>query len=181
MKIYKKVLFYYCFLTALFISISGILSSQNTLQLLSQLIFLPVTLYFSYSILVQLIDKKESPIKDNKVNMSALIVTVVLFLFLLVSRTINIVNNPTKKNDSIKKISKTYSPKPTPSSYIVLKKEFEKDKINVRDSSSTNAKIIGTLENKPYLMVAKKTSWFEIIFDNKINGFVNEKFVEIKQ
>ncbi len=100
MNKYRKILFYYCFLISLFISISGILSTQNTSQLLFQLIFLPVTLYFSYSVLVQVIDKKDTVTKDKKTNGFAVFIAIVFFSFLLTISLIRVAKNPVKTEKS---------------------------------------------------------------------------------
>lgn len=177
----KKILFYYCTALALFISISGIVSSRSTSQLLMQLIFLPVTIYFCYSLIVQLTKKEKTSTDDAKIKRASVVFSILLLATFLTINIINIVNKSTKSIKTVSKNVPESKPKPTPVSFITLKKDYLKDKINVRDSASTSGKIIGRLENKPYQLVSKKNDWFEIIFENQTHAFVNEKFIEIKK
>ena len=168
-------------LVSLFITISGVISSQNPQQLLFQLIFIPIAIYFSYTAIETFFSKKKSPKKKEEHNKSALILTLVFFIVLLVNSILKISKKSTTVNNVSKKIVLTISPKPTPASFVTLKNDFINDKVNVRDSSSIKGKIIGQMENKPYLFLKKKDSWYEIIFNGKTHGFVNEEFVEIKK
>jgi len=59
----KKILFYYCLFISLFITISGVISSQNPQQLLFQLLFIPISIYFSYTALEPLFIKKNTIVK----------------------------------------------------------------------------------------------------------------------
>ncbi len=178
----KQILFYYCFLIALFITVSGILSSQNSSQLLFQLLFLPVTLYFCYSVLVQIIDKKTSLLPSPKINRRAIIITSVFFIFLFVMSFLAVVKKPINNKKTAPKIVLTPSPKSEKFSYVILKEEFKTDKINIRQIPSTSGKIVSTMESKrQYQIVAKQDSWYQILIDSKSRGFVSDKFVEIKQ
>lgn len=64
----KKLLFYYCLLVSLFITISGVISSQEPSQLLFQLLFIPITIYFAYTALEPIINinKSNKPKKTKK-------------------------------------------------------------------------------------------------------------------
>ncbi|KKP72163.1 MAG: hypothetical protein UR68_C0020G0018 [Candidatus Roizmanbacteria bacterium GW2011_GWA2_35_19] len=178
----KKFLFYYCLIIALFISISGILSSQNTSQLLLQLVFLPVTIYFCYAALVQFIDKKASLFPSSSTNITAIIITTVFFLLLFFISIKSVSKNTMSVKKSSTKISSVPSPKPIMLSYVVLKKEYLNDKINIRKEASSTSEIIGTMDKeKQYQFISKSGLWFKISLNTEKPGFVNDKFVEIKQ
>jgi len=67
-------------------------------------------------------------------------------------------------------------------SYVVLKKEYLNDKINIRKEASSTSEIIGTMDKeKQYQFISKSGLWFKISLNTEKPGFVNDKFVEIKQ
>lgn len=174
----KKILFYYCLLLALFISISGIISSKNTSSLLFQLFFMPITIYFIYSVLIQFFDKKTKPIISSTINRGTLFITIVLFLFLVVTSIIRITKKPPKLTKQPVKIVLSPSPKLVITPYLRVKSEYLKDVINVRKSATSTSTIIGILDTgKKYQIISKKDRWYEIIYDQGLNGFVNEKFI----
>lgn len=107
----KKILFYYCFILALFITVSGVLSSQTVSQLLMQFIFLPVTIYFSYSVLAQFIDKNSSPLKEIKTNKLAAVITIILFFLLFILSISKISKKPLNSTQDVKNIITSPSPK----------------------------------------------------------------------
>lgn len=180
----KKFLFYYCFIISLFITISGIIASREIGQLLLQLLFLPVTVYFSYTVLVQIIDKKSTQKFNSKANKFGIILTVVIFILLLIGSLFSIINTSKIKPKVVKKslnLTTSPSPKSNKVSSVTLKQEYKTDKINVRNQPSTTGSIIGRFDqSKTYQFVANKDGWTEIIFDDKTHGFVNNKYVEIK-
>jgi len=178
----KKIVFYYSFILALFITISGIITSKNTTSLLFQLLFIPITIYFTYSVIVQFIDKKSKPVLSNAFNRGALFFGILLFLLLIISSIMRVAKKPqikTQKNPpSFKEIKISPRPKQNTSSYIRVKDEYKTDIINVRQSSSSASKIVGILNTKEkYQTISKKNQWFEIVFKEGLNGFVNERFV----
>ena len=178
MKNYKKILFYYCFAIALFISISGILTSQNTTALLFQLLFIPITVYFVYSVLIQFIDKKTKPTKSSSINRGGFFITIVLFLLLFVTSVVRIVKKPHQENKQVVPVILSPSPKPIITPYLMVRSDYQKDIINVRQSPTLASKIIGSMDKeKKYQIVSKINEWYEILFENEKHGFVNEAFV----
>jgi uncharacterized protein YgiM (DUF1202 family) len=178
MKLYQKILFYYCVVISLLITVSGVLSSQTTTQLLMQLIFLPVTIYFCYTFLVQFLEKSTTK-KEMKASRFSLVITAIFFLLLFTLSMVKLIKSPQLVKKIPDKIIPTQSLKPTPILYIQLKKEFSQDKINVREKPTKDAKIIGQMENKLYRLIASQSGWIEIEF-NQTKGFVSDQFVEIK-
>ncbi len=174
----KKILFYYCFILALFISISGIIASQNTVTLMFQLLFIPITLYFAYSVFIQFFDKKNKPITSSVMNRGALFITLVLFVLLLVTSIMRVVKKPQQEVKKSPSISISPNPRAVITPYLMVKSNYQKDIINVRQSPNSTSKIIGVLDTKKkYQIVSRKNQWFEILFENGIKGFVNEKFI----
>ncbi len=107
---FRKVLFYYCFALALFISISGILSIQNFEGFIYQILFLPVTFYFAYYFFRSLIMKKPIPsfafVSNFKVLTVASIIFFILLTYALVKTTQNVLEKSiTLTTNSMIKIS----------------------------------------------------------------------------
>lgn len=165
----------------MFISLSGIIASKNIGSLFFQLLFIPITIYFTYSVFIQFFDKKAKPVVSTTTNRGALFFTLVLFLILLVISITRVIKKPgsqlpTTKHQPLTKLSP--SPKVIITPYLKVKDEYEEDIINVRQSASSASKILGVLDSKAkYRIVSKNNEWFEILFNKGVKGFVHEKFV----
>ena len=69
------------------------------------------------------------------------------------------------------KISSVPSPKPIMLSYVVLKKEYLNDKINIRKEASSTSEIIGTMDKeKQYQFISKSGLWFKISLNTESIG-----------
>lgn len=129
---------------------------------------------------VQLIDKK-TKIVSTKTNRFAIILTLVSFILLISISFYKVAKKTSLKTKISPTIVLSPSPKVEKVTFVVLKKEYIKDIINIRSEASKTGKIIGKMENKNYKLIKKDGDWFEIQIDKNKIGFVNSLFVEIKK
>lgn len=190
MKISQKIFFVYCAILALFISISGILNIKGIETALFQLAFLPVPIYFLASIGRYLIQNNKQGKKKDKTDLplgtgfslgkGRLTFVIILFLILLATSArrilTNTINPPEVENQREGINIKEYIVE-QPKKFVLIKTDDASSEINVREESSTASKILGKVTvGEQYEYVSENETWFKIVFDEKLTGWVHKDY-----
>jgi len=167
----KKILLYYCSLLAVFITISGILINSNLKNISTQLVFLPVPLYFLYTLVSQFRQPK-------KLVIGGLFLAILLAIGLVnVSKSVVKVP-PSPPPPAVQKAVEPEATQETPK--LIIKIDDPKSWVNIRQEASTSAKIIGKAKhNQIYQSLSKENDWYQIEFKNTNTGWIHQDFVEI--
>lgn len=193
----RRLFFYYCFLSAAFIFLTGMLSSKTGAEYASQLFFLPVLLYFCYSFLMKVQGLRyHIPFSSNR-TYTVVLISVGFFSILAAFSIVRALYQPTATTAQDAPISGapapadilspvTTSPTPAvsplpPAVQLKIQEKFQKNSVAVREAASSSATIVGTLTyGRTYPMTSKEGSWYQIEFEQK-SGFVDEKYIEASQ
>ncbi len=190
MKISQKIFFVYCAILALFISISGIINIKTMETALFQLAFLPVPIYFLVSIGRYLIQNKKQKKKKDKENLplgsgfslekGRIVFVIILFLLLLAIGARRILTNdssPTAVETQREGININEYIVEQPKKFVLIKSDDASSEINVREESSTTSNILGKVTvGEQYEYVSESETWFEIIFDEELTGWVHKDY-----
>lgn len=187
----KKILLYYCFFFAVFITISGIAVSKSPAQLLLQVVFLPVTIYLGLMVFKDL--KQKTSKKESFRLTKSLIFVLCLFSFLLtisVIRVLQETRSKTIESSSQQKVggvssSPTISPIPlsklktneaTSTTYVIINPDDERSLVNIRISPLVSAKVIKKAKyNEKYKLAAEEEKWYKIVLEDGSFGYVNKE------
>ena len=96
----STLLLYWCTLVALFLSLSGFLTVKNTEGIVFQLLFLPITLYFLFSVFRNL--KSRTLDVNLSGRTTSIVVFVIIFAILLGLAIRNILAQPRLKSEQVK-------------------------------------------------------------------------------
>ncbi len=190
MKISQKIFFVYCAVLALFISISGILNIKNIETALFQLAFLPVPIYFLVSTIRYLIQRKKHKKKKGKKNLplgsgfslgsGRTTFVIIIFLLLLatsIRRILTIKNNSPDTEIQKEGVNINEFIVEKPKKYVLIKSDDASTEVNVRNSASTASKILGKVSvDEKYEFVSEDGTWFEIVFDEELTGWVHKNY-----
>ncbi|MFH1536287.1 MAG: SH3 domain-containing protein [Patescibacteria group bacterium] len=184
----KKILLYYCFLFAVFITVSGIIVSKSQEQVLLQLIFLPVTVFLGFMILKDLRQKKhnqkdEKPTEKHFRITKTFIFAMLIFCILVTVSVSRIVQNTRLKTTSsypqqdVKGVSlPTQAITPSPTPYVIIRPNDQRSKINIRISPLTSAKVIKKAEyDEKYPLAQEEEKWYKIILEDGTFGYVSKE------
>jgi len=194
----KKILVYYCFLLAVFITISGIVSAKSFSELLPQVVFLPVTIYLGFMAVKTLRQKKLKKAEKRNGGKGRLRLTKAYFYILLVFSillAISIIhvfkdtqskiatnNTPQSINNSPPSISAT----PIPFSklenqidqvqYVYVNPDNELSVVNIHDSPSVLAKVIKKAKyNDKYKLIEEDDRWYKIELEDMSFGYLSKE------
>lgn len=190
MKFSQKIFFVYCAILALFISISGILNIKTTETALFQLAFLPVPIYFLASIGRYLIQNRKQKKKKDKVDLplgsgfslgkGRVVFVVIIFLILLAMSARRILtnrNNPPETEIQREGINIKEYIVEEPKKFVLIKADDASIEINVREEPSTASSILGKAPiDEQYEYVSENETWFEIVFDEELTGWVHKDY-----
>lgn len=147
-----KLLFFYTFIFSIIIAVSSVVSNANTGNIILQIIFLPVLVYFMYGIVGQLILSNKQKRKPSFTNLypniknhpSVIAIYSILFALLLGLSTYKLFNIELPdfksafgvKQDAPKTLENALSPQTIPDSIKIISKDRPK-----ADESTASAKI----------------------------------------
>jgi uncharacterized protein YgiM (DUF1202 family) len=190
MKISQKIFFVYCAVLALFISISGILNIKTIETALFQLAFLPVPIYFLASIGRYLIQNRKRKKKKGKKDLplgsgfslgsGRVTFVVIIFLLLMAMGARRILindNNQSEVETQREGININEYIVEDPKKFVLIKADDASSKINIREEPSTASEILGTVNvDEEYEFVSENETWFEIVFDEELAGWVHKNY-----
>lgn len=188
----KKILLYYSFFFAAFLTISGVVASRSSAQVLLQVIFLPVTVYLGLMVFKDLRQKKQEinkkPAETKKALRLAksLIFVLCLFSFLLTTSIIRILqetrSKTIKSSSAISPIplSKLKTKNTKPAAFIIISPDDERSLVNIRLSPLTSAKVVKKAKSEEqYLLAGEEEKWYKIILENGSFGYVGKEVATI--
>lgn len=188
----KKILLYYSFFFAIFLTISGVVASRSPAQVLLQVIFLPVTVYLGLMVFKDLRQKKQEinkkPAETKKALRLAksLIFVLCLFSFLLITSIVRIVQETRSKtiesSSAISPIplSKLKTRETTPTTYVIISPDDKRSLVNIRLSPSTAANVIKKAKSEEqYPLAGEEEKWYKIILENGSFGYVGKEVATI--
>jgi hypothetical protein len=196
----KKVLLYYCFLFALFITVSGVMVSKSTEQLITQLIFLPVTAFLGYNAVRELTSKRTAEKKPDQ-NIKpfylgkAFILVMIFFCFLVFISIKQVEQNNSKKPTLTQPSKIEISPSPQSSTlptvkireekkeqkiYVVINPDDSRSLVNIRISPLANAKIAKKAKfNEKYVLLSEEGKWYKIILEDASIGYISKELATL--
>lgn len=204
-----KILFYYCFLFTLFITISGVLNSTSPNMILMQAFFLPVLGYFIFNFIYQILHKNKpttSSIKSlpRKRKKKGFVIATLILLLLISTSVYSITNKKANLSPPSPSLNQTEdrevlsatnsaSPKNTPTAsqsasiskatngFLMIKTDSDSIRVNIRRNATSSAEILEkTIGGTTYKFIDKQKDWYEIILKNNKTGFVHKDFVNIR-
>jgi uncharacterized protein YgiM (DUF1202 family) len=201
MDLLKKLLLGYCSLFALFLFLSGIVSSKTPQGLIPQLVFLPVVGFFIYTLITSILqrnrakqsiehtqDEPKSPFKR-----SSLILILAVLLMLLSVSIINIIKKPSMPDLDNRSLSKQINnekikdgillPSSKEKTSIRIIGDDDTTTINIREAATISATIISkTHRDQLFSVITKSGDWYKVLLEDGRNGFINSKFAsEVKK
>lgn len=190
---YKRLSIYYCFLLAVFISLTGMITSKTPTQLGFQVLFLPVTLYMGYSVLVLMrgsAQRQRATLPHE--NAKATLMVRVFFCILLISSVVAVVRKNfgflqgaafVKQGVASPQPSPSATPVATPTqSFVRVQDEYVKNRINIREQASDTSTVIGKMTfGEKYEVLSQVDGWYQIKIDASQIGYVSKTFVQTSQ
>jgi hypothetical protein len=177
----SKIFLFLVTATTIFITVSGFLTSAGE-NLIFQILFLPVTAYLIYA--------SFQAIKHNNLELilsqkkSGLFFYLLLFFALILIAVNNVSQSKEKALPPVSQeetVLPSSSPTPTPQveEKIIVKTENADDKINVRETPSTTAKVIGQVgRGEEFPLVKKEGDWYQIKFEDGF-GYLYKKYATV--
>jgi len=80
MRLVSTIFLFYCSLVAVFLAVSGLLTSKGAFGIATQVIFLPVFLYFVWALILALRGRLDLSLEGKRIQ---LIIAFVIFLVLI--------------------------------------------------------------------------------------------------
>lgn len=165
-------------------TISGVLNSEDWSMLLFQLLFLPVTFYFCFQLLIRTLGRRNQKNANNPASYQRSTATIVAIVFLLLLTVAIIKVNKPKPAVSKPKPNPTktakFTPKPTPVFHVVIKNQDFQEPINIYQNATSSSEIVGTANtSSKYQLVSEQNNWYKIVLNNNLKGFINKQFVKI--
>lgn len=150
-----------------------------------QAIFLPVPLYFAFTLLSQIKNKGQNQ-ESLSLRKKTTLVFIILF-FLMLSGSIVGITKTNKQEEFL-----LPSPIPTSTSspakekaekkYIVIKTDEENVKVNIREEASKSAKILLKASNgQKFALQEIQKEWYKILLDNGSFGYIHKDFAYKEQ
>ncbi len=183
MGIWKKTLFYYCFLATVFIAVSTIFAGLRSGNILVSLLFLPVILYFAITIIKQ----RGSPQSHFSVKKKELAILAVLFLVLFGIGFLRVSSfSGPKIRTSSRLMIKTPLPLVSPKAVeqkanktITIEIGKAVSYINIREKPITSSKIIGkAVTGDRFQSSLQEKDWYQISLKDGITGWISAEFVK---
>jgi uncharacterized protein YgiM (DUF1202 family) len=177
-----------CTLLSVLASVSGVLSIKKIEDLIFQLLFLPVTLFFIFeTISVLFINKKplsETLFQGKKGLFTFALVALVaasIFKILSFTKPKEIKEEPSPSPLVIhKEITPTKEPTKGPS--ITIKTNNPETLVNLRKDPTTTSEIIGNLKSgEEYILISQKGDWYQIKIDDSLSGWVFKDYVKLNK
>jgi uncharacterized protein YgiM (DUF1202 family) len=187
-EIAARIFLLACTLLSLLASVSGVLSIKKIEDLIFQLLFLPVTLFFVFeTISVFFVNKKplsESLFQGKKGLFTfALIALIIASIFKIISfnKPKEIKEEPSPSPLVIHKEAQA-TPEPTKGPSITIKTNNPETIVNLRKEPTTTSEIIGNLKSgEEYLLISQKGDWFQIKIDDSLSGWVFKDYVKLNK
>jgi len=173
-----------CTIMATIASISGVLNIKTTQDLIFQVLFLPVSLFFIFeTIQVFFLNKKplaESLFSGRK---PILIFSLSLLIIVVAIKSLNLTRPKETKLETtpIPVLSSTPTPQPTKDNLpkITIKTKNPQTIVNLREAPSTNSEIIGGLKSgQVYSLIEEKGDWYNIKIDENTKGWVYKDYIQ---
>ena len=120
----STLLLYYCTLVALFLSLSGFLTVKTTEGIVFQLLFLPITLYFVFSVFRNL--KSHTLDVNLSGRTTAIVVFLIIFAILLAVSIKNILAQRRLNNEQVKSSQSIQKPESSDKDNTLIIKQEEK-------------------------------------------------------
>lgn len=188
-EIAARIFLLICALLSTLASLSGVLSIKKTEDLVFQLAFLPITLFFIFeTISVFFTDKKPlfETLFSGKKNLF-----IFALIILLAASTLKILSfgRSHEVKEEIKptpilvhKETSSPTPKPTSSPYVTIKTNNPETLVNLRKEPTTASDIIGNLKNgEKYSLIDQKGDWYQIKIDETLSGWVFRDYIRLNK
>lgn len=179
----SKIFLFLVTAAAIFISISGFLTSEGQ-NIVFQLLFLPVTLYLIYaSFAVIKYSNLEVVLSEKK---GGLFFYLVIFFALAIIAVSNVANFGQKEIQPVsEKETPIFTPLPSPiaaaEKMLTIKTPSAKTKINIRESPSTSSRVIGkVLRDEQFVFIQKEEDWYKIKFEDGF-GYIYKDYVTVSE
>lgn len=176
---------------AVLISVSGTLSISSSQDLIFQVMFLPVALFFVFEFIqVFFISKRnlsETLIEGKK---GLLIGIFVIILFAYLTKTLNIINKKKEKDPtpqvqtemSLPQKTEENKPKEENTKFITITTKNPQTLVNVRKDPTTNSEIIQKVKrDETYPLIATEKDWYQIKLDENNYGWVFKDYVKLEK
>ena len=177
----SKIFLFLVTATAIFISVSGFLTSGGE-NLLFQLLFLPVTAYLIY-VSFQAIKHTHLEVILSQ-RKGGLFFYLLLFFALAIIAVSHLALSKEKALPPVSQEETTLpSPSPTPTPQaekrVIIKTENPDEEVNVREEPSTASKIIGKVsQGEEFILVEKEGDWYQIKFEDGF-GYLYKEYATV--
>lgn len=179
----SKIFLFLVTATAIFISVSGFLTSGGE-NLLFQLLFLPVTAYLIY-VSFQAIKHTHLEVILSQ-RKGGLFFYLLLFFALAIIAISHLTQTKEKELPLVNQEETTLPPPlptPTPQAEkkVIIKTESGADEVNVREAPSTAAKIIGKVsQGEEFILIQKEGDWYQVKFEDGF-GYLYKEYVVVSK
>jgi len=179
----SKIFLFLVTATAIFISVSGFLTSGGE-NLIFQILFLPVTAYLIYASFQAIKNANLEVILSQK--RGGLFFYLLLFFALAIIAVSHLALSKEKALPPVSQKETTLpSPLPTPTPQaerrVTIETENADDEVNVREVPSTAAKIIGKVsQGEEFILIQKEGDWYQIKFEDGF-GYLYKEYVVVSK
>lgn len=177
----SKIFLFLVTATAIFITISGFLTSGGE-NLIFQILFLPVTAYLIYASFQAIKHTNLEVILSQK--RGGLFFYLLLFFALAIIAVSNITQSKEKELPPVSQ-EETILPSPSPTltpqakEKVIIKTENADDEVNLREAPSTASKIIGKVgQGEEFILIQKEGDWYQIKFEDGF-GYLYKEYATI--
>lgn len=204
-KVFSKLFLFYSAILAVFITVSGLLTLKDVNGALFQLAFLPVTLFFLWAVVKEIVnvfkkDKKKTT--DYAVSLGGkkteIVLGVLVFAFLtgLAAKNIflnksttseqkngTIVNSQPELTDKSQGIvfDKNATESAKKAQIVVIKITDGSSSVNLREGPSTTTKIVSTAKDGDTFDFEEEISgWYKIKLEDQSIAYITSNYAEIK-
>jgi uncharacterized protein YgiM (DUF1202 family) len=180
----SKIFLFLVTATAIFISVSGFLTSGGE-NLLFQLLFLPITAYLIYASFQAIKHTNLEVILSQK--RGGLFFYLLLFFALAIIAVSHLAQSEEKEpplsEEKTMTLSPSLTPTPTPQAEkrVIIKTENANEEVNVREAPSTASKIIGQVSRgEEFILIEKKGDWYQVKFEDGF-GYLYKEYVTVSK
>lgn len=176
----SKIFLFLVTATAIFISVSGFLTSGGE-NLLFQILFLPVTAYLIYASFQAIKHTNLEIILSQKRG------GLFFFLLLFFALTLIAISHLGQSKEEALPVNQEETILPSPSPQItpqaekrvIIETENAADEVNVREAPSTATKIIGKVsQGEEFILVKKEGDWYQVKFEDGF-GYLYKEYVVV--